>query len=129
MGNSSNRDKDLTIYIETEKSFYNSGSNIDGVVFVEAKKNFAFDALYIRVEGTPALTQETNGANGSREALKIGRSILAVRISMRLSICSKNTIKVIFRREAMLTPSQLSYPKISRALLSRRTTMPKSSTN
>lgn len=49
MGNSSNRDKDLTIYIETEKSFYNSGSNIDGVVFVEAKKNFTFDALYIRV--------------------------------------------------------------------------------
>lgn len=52
MGNSSTRDKDLLIYIETEKSFYNSGSNIDGVVFVEAKRNFSFDALYVRVEGT-----------------------------------------------------------------------------
>lgn len=51
MGNSSTRDKDLLIYIETDKSFYNSGSNIDGVVFIEARRNFAFDALYIRVEG------------------------------------------------------------------------------
>jgi hypothetical protein len=51
MGNSSTRDTDLLIYIETEKSFYNSGSNIDGVVFVEAKRNFAFDALLVRVEG------------------------------------------------------------------------------
>jgi hypothetical protein len=51
MGNSSYRSSDLVIYIETEKQYYNSGSNIEGVVFVEAKTNFQFDALYIRVEG------------------------------------------------------------------------------
>jgi hypothetical protein len=52
MGNSSSRDSGLTIYIETYKEIYNSGSNIEGVVFVEAKKNYQFDALYLRVEGT-----------------------------------------------------------------------------
>lgn len=31
--------------------FYNSGSNIEGVVFVHAMDNFQFDALYIRIEG------------------------------------------------------------------------------
>lgn len=51
MGNSSYRNPDLLIYIETEKQYYNSGSNIEGVVFVEAKTNFQFDALFIRVEG------------------------------------------------------------------------------
>jgi hypothetical protein len=51
MGNSSSRDKDLTIYIETAQNFYNSGSAIEGTVFVEAKRNFSFNALYIRVEG------------------------------------------------------------------------------
>ena len=52
MGNSSSRDSDLTIYIETEKQYYNSGSNIEGVVFVDAKTNFQFNALYLRIEGT-----------------------------------------------------------------------------
>ncbi len=52
MGNSYRRDKDLSIYIETTKPFYNSGSTIEGVVFVKAFKNFTFDALYIRVDGT-----------------------------------------------------------------------------
>jgi hypothetical protein len=75
MGNSSTRDKDLLIYIETEKSFYNSGSNIDGVVFVEAKRNFSFDALYVRVEGNCQEIQGMNGANGSRAAPKTGKNI------------------------------------------------------
>jgi hypothetical protein len=51
MGNSYQRDKDLSIYIETTKPFYNSGSTIEGVVFVKAFKNFTFDGLYIRVDG------------------------------------------------------------------------------
>lgn len=51
MGNSYQRDKNLSIYIETTKPFYNSGSTIEGVVFAKAFKNFTFDALYIRVEG------------------------------------------------------------------------------
>lgn len=49
MGNSYKRDKNLSIYIETSKPFYNSGSTIEGVVFVKAFTNFKFDALYIRV--------------------------------------------------------------------------------
>jgi hypothetical protein len=52
MGNGYNRDKDLKIHIETSKPFYNSGSTIEGVVFVQAYKNFTYDALYIRIEGT-----------------------------------------------------------------------------
>lgn len=49
MGNSYQRNKNLSIYIETAKPFYNSGSSIEGVVFVKAFQNFTFDALYIRV--------------------------------------------------------------------------------
>ena len=51
MGNSNSRDKNLKIHIETDKAFYNSGSTIEGVVFVQAGNNFSFDALYIRIEG------------------------------------------------------------------------------
>ena len=49
MGNSYHRDPDLKVHIETSKPFYNSGSTIEGVVFVQALKNFTFDALYIRI--------------------------------------------------------------------------------
>jgi hypothetical protein len=31
--------------------YYNSGSSIQGAVFIEALENFRFDALYIRIEG------------------------------------------------------------------------------
>lgn len=51
MGNSEPLNSKLRVYIETEKPFYNSGSVINGAVFVEAYDNFQFDALYIRVEG------------------------------------------------------------------------------
>lgn len=52
MGNSEpEKDPRLSIFIETEKTFYNSGSIIQGVVFVNALQNFSFDALYIRIEG------------------------------------------------------------------------------
>ena len=54
MGNSIPVNPKLNIHIETEKPFYNSGSNIEGVVFVDAKDDFDFDALYIRVEGNNA---------------------------------------------------------------------------
>jgi hypothetical protein len=46
--------------------FYNSGSSIQGAVLVEALRNFKFDALYIRIEGTPLPIQAKNGASGSR---------------------------------------------------------------
>lgn len=49
MGNSEPSNSKLNTYIETEKPFYNSGSFIQGTVFVEAKDNFQFDALFIRV--------------------------------------------------------------------------------
>lgn len=52
MGNTNYQSRQLKIDIETEKQFYNSGSSIEGVVFVEAGQNFNFDALYIRIEGT-----------------------------------------------------------------------------
>lgn len=51
MGNTNPQNSKLKIFIETEKHFYNSGSSIEGVVFVEALENFKFDALYIRIEG------------------------------------------------------------------------------
>jgi uncharacterized protein YfaS (alpha-2-macroglobulin family) len=41
--------KDLNIFIETERPYYNSGSSIEGAVIVHAKKNFTFDALLIRI--------------------------------------------------------------------------------
>lgn len=56
MGNTNAENKNLRIYIETEKQFYNSGSSIEGVVFVEALENFKFDALYLRIEGTSHFT-------------------------------------------------------------------------
>jgi hypothetical protein len=49
MGNTNPQNGKLKMHIETEKQFYNSGSSIEGVVFVEAGDNFKFDALYIRV--------------------------------------------------------------------------------
>jgi hypothetical protein len=49
MGNSHPRNNKLKIYIETEKPFFNSGSTIEGVVFVECQQNFTFDALSIRI--------------------------------------------------------------------------------
>jgi len=52
MGNRYSSSKSLKFFIETEKPYYNSGSSIEGTIFVEAKKNFSFDALYIRIEGT-----------------------------------------------------------------------------
>lgn len=51
MGNSNNTNSKLKTHIETEKLFYNSGSVIEGAVFVHAMDNFQFDALYIRIEG------------------------------------------------------------------------------
>jgi hypothetical protein len=39
------------MHIETEMEYYNSGSSIQGAVFIEALENFRFDALYIRIEG------------------------------------------------------------------------------
>jgi hypothetical protein len=36
MGNANPDSPQLKIHIETEKQFYNSGSSIEGVVFVEA---------------------------------------------------------------------------------------------
>lgn len=59
------------MHIETEMQFYNSGSSIQGAVLVEALENFRFDALYIRIEGTSIITQESNGANGLKAAPKI----------------------------------------------------------
>ncbi len=41
--------KNLLIHIDLEKTFFNSGSSMEGVVFVEVKKAFDFDALYLRV--------------------------------------------------------------------------------
>jgi hypothetical protein len=49
MGNTNHSNSGLKIYIETEKEFYNSGSSIEGVVFIEADKDFNFNALYIRI--------------------------------------------------------------------------------
>ena len=40
MGNSNPNDPKLRIFIETDKTFYNSGSIIRGVVFVDADNNF-----------------------------------------------------------------------------------------
>ena len=40
MGNSEPKSSLLRIVIETEKQFFNSGSTIEGVVFVEADVNF-----------------------------------------------------------------------------------------
>jgi hypothetical protein len=54
MGNSIMRDEDLMIYIETQRYFFNSGSPIEGTVFVTAKHNYRFDALLLRIEGTPS---------------------------------------------------------------------------
>ena len=51
MGNTENKNSKLKIYIETEKNYYNSGSIIKGVVFVDARDNFQYNALFIRVEG------------------------------------------------------------------------------
>lgn len=52
MGNSNPTDSKLRIFIETDKTFYNSGSTVKGVVFIDADDDFLFDALYIRIEGT-----------------------------------------------------------------------------
>ncbi len=71
MGNTNAENKRLKIYIETEKQFYNCGSSIEGVVFVEAADNFKFDALYLRIEGKTNVIQELSGASGSKAARQI----------------------------------------------------------
>ena len=60
------------MHIETEMEYYNSGSSIQGAVFIEALENFRFDALYIRIEGNIYDMSEMNGVNGSRAAPRIG---------------------------------------------------------
>ena len=57
MGNTNPDNKELKIYIETEKQFYNSGSSIEGVVFVESRDNYKFDALYLRIEGKKCINK------------------------------------------------------------------------
>lgn len=118
MGNSSSRDKNLIIYIETDKTFYNSGSNIDGVVFVEAITNFTFDALYIRVEGIMQIIKVINGVNGMKGAQKIVLNILVAKIFMLSSIYLKNMKKIIYKLVDMLTHFRLNYLKIYRDLFS-----------
>lgn len=49
MGNSTSNNHHLRIYIETDKTFYNSGSVVRGAVFVEADEDFQFDALLLRI--------------------------------------------------------------------------------
>ena len=49
MGNTEPSNKKLKVYIDREHEFYNSGSVINGTVFVDALENFQFDALYIRI--------------------------------------------------------------------------------
>jgi hypothetical protein len=49
MGSANPVNKGLKIFIELEKAFYNCGSSIEGVVFVEAERDFHFNALYIRI--------------------------------------------------------------------------------
>lgn len=129
MGNSSNRDHDLVIYIETEKNFYNSGSNIEGVVFVQAKKNFAFDALYLRVEGIIIFMQVINGASGSKAVPKIVKDTQEVKIFTQLNTNSKSTRKRVYKLEIMPILFHSNSPKISQARFSLKTMNLKSNTN
>jgi hypothetical protein len=52
MGNTFGYHKNLNVFIETERPYYNSGSSIEGTIFVEVKNNCTFNALYLRIEGT-----------------------------------------------------------------------------
>ena len=129
MGNSSTRDSDLTIYIETEKPYYNSGSFIEGVVFVEAKKHFAFDALYIRVEGKTIVMQAMSGRNGSRAAPKIGKNTPALRTFLQSSIFWKATRRPTCSLENMPILFRWSSQRIFRGHSSLTPTTPESSTS
>lgn len=86
------------------------------MVFIEAKKNFAFDALYIRVEGMITSIKEMSGANGSREAQKIGKNLQAVKIFIQSSMPLKNIQVDHFRLDVMHTLFLSNYPKIYQAL-------------
>jgi hypothetical protein len=125
MGNTNPDSKALKIYIETEKQFYNSGSSIEGVVFIEAAENFRFDALYLRIEGTHEVMKERNGASGSRGALPTGASSQAATLSIVWSICWKSTRTRISKKGSMPIPFLLNSLKIYRALSSHPTTTPR----
>ena len=90
MGNTNYESKNLRIYIETEKQFYNSGSSIEGVVLVEARDNFRFDALYLRIEGTLIMIKVVNSASGSRVVLPIATNSQAAMTSILWNIFLKN---------------------------------------
>lgn len=49
MGNSDPSTGNIRIHIDTDSDFYNSGSTIEGAVFIDIHGNFHFDALYIRI--------------------------------------------------------------------------------
>ena len=102
MGNTEPESKELKIYIETEKPFYNSGSSIEGVVFVEALNNFKFDALFLRIEGKSCTTQGRNSVNGTKAAPPIAINSWVATHSTALSTSSKCTRTSTSKRESML---------------------------
>jgi hypothetical protein len=116
MGNTNAENKGLKIYIETEKQFYNCGSSIEGVVFVEANENFKFDALYLRIEGISHMTQESSGASGSKAAQPTAGNIQGLTPSTTWSTSSKSTRTNISPRESTLTLSQSNSLKIYQVL-------------
>jgi hypothetical protein len=69
MGNSVKKPTDVKVHIYTDRTVYNSGSAMRGVVMVDALENFVTESLHIRIIGTGlAVLKEPNGANGWREA-------------------------------------------------------------
>jgi hypothetical protein len=64
---------------------------IQGAVFVEARDNFSFDALFIRVEGISIMIQVMNFASGLREAPKTEGSSQETKYSIHKNICFVST--------------------------------------
>lgn len=126
MGNTDPSNSKLKVHIDTENDFYNSGSVINGTVFVNALDNFQFDALYIRVEGTSILTQEISTASGSKALPRTGGSSPATRTSTPRRKCCRGSTAGS-RPASTCTLSLSRSPRTSPVLTYRPNTMPASS--
>lgn len=93
MGNTDPSNSKLKVFIDTDHDFYNSGSVINGTVFVDATDNFLFDALYIRIEGTSIFTQARSIANGSKGHPRTVESSLGTKTSMCRRKCCNDSAK------------------------------------
>ena len=129
MGNSNPANPKLNLHIETEKPFYNSGSVVEGVVFVDAKDVFHFDALYIRVEGIYSFIQVISIANGLKEVQRIEENIQEIKIFMPLSTCSPNSKIVLYIKENLHIRFHYNCHKISLGHSNQTNTKPRFNTN